>query len=87
MLGTENWIARGTVQRLGASLFALVCFCLAVSLSVAIFFVKAEVREDVGGGLGEILGLVLASGAFLGACLATFLAFRVVRGLVRSFRK
>ena len=87
MLGTENWVAKGTVQRIGATIFAMVFFCLSVGLFAASFFLRQEVLAYTGGILGEVFGFALVVLALVGATLVMFLTFRIVRGLVRSFQR
>ena len=85
IFGSEAWIARGTIQRIGATIFAIVFSCGSVALFVASLLIRAEMSEIVGGALGQIFGTVLAVLAFLVACFVLFLTFRLVRGIVRSF--
>jgi hypothetical protein len=87
MLGTESWVARGTIQRIGASIFAVVLFSSSVALFVASLFVRQEILAYAGGTLGQIVGFALTVLALVGASLVMFLAFRIVRGIVRSFQR
>ncbi len=87
ILGSEDWTARGTIQKIGATIFAIGFFCGSVALFVASFLVRAEISETVGGVLGPIFGSLLAVLAFLVACMGMFLTFRLARGIVRSFYK
>lgn len=87
IFGSEDWTARGTIQRIGATIFATGFFCGSVALFLASLLIRAEISEIVGGVLGQIFGTVLAVLAFLVACIGMFLTFRVVRGIVRSFYK
>jgi hypothetical protein len=88
ILGSEDWIARGTVQRIGATVFAAGFFCGSVALFVASFLmgVGAQTSEIIGGISGRFFGTMLAILAFLAACVGMFLTFRLVRGVVRSLR-
>jgi hypothetical protein len=80
MLGTESWVARGTLQRIGASIFAVVFFGASVALFVASLFVRKEILAYEGGTLGQIAGFALTVLALVGASLVMFLTFRIVRG-------
>jgi uncharacterized membrane protein YdjX (TVP38/TMEM64 family) len=60
----------------------------AVALFVASIFIRGEVLAYAGGGiLGQIAGAAITVLVVLGASLVMFLSFRIVRGVVRSFRK
>jgi hypothetical protein len=85
-LGSENWIARGTTQRIGATIIAVVFFCGSLALFAASPFLRVEIVEDVHGILGQIIGALLAVLVVVGAGLTMFLSFRLVRGVVRSYR-
>jgi len=87
ILGSEDWTARGTIQKIGATIFATGFFCGSVALFVASLLVRAEISKSVGGVLGPIFGTVLAVLAFLVASIGMFLTFRLMRGVVRSFYK
>jgi len=88
MLGTEDWVARGTIQRVGASFFAAVFSCLSAALFVASLYIRGEVLAYAGGGIiGQIAGAAITALVVPGASLVMFLSFRIVRGVVRSFRK
>jgi hypothetical protein len=88
MLGTEDWVARGTIQRVGASFSAAVFFCLSAALFVASLYIREEVLAYAGGGIvAQIAGAALTALVVLGASLIMFLSFRIVRGVVRSVRK
>jgi hypothetical protein len=87
IFGTEDWTARGTIQKIGATIFATGFFCASVALFVASLLIRAQVSENVGGVLGQIFGTVLAVLALVVACIGMFLTFRLVRGIVRSFYK
>jgi hypothetical protein len=85
--GSEDWIARGTIQRIGATIVAAVFFCASVALFIAGLLIRAQISVTVGGVFGQIFGTVLAVLAFLVACIGMFLTFRLVQGVVRSFYK
>ena len=85
IFGSEDWTAQGTIQKIGATIFATVFFCASGALFVASLLVRAEISETVGGVSGLVLGTVLAVLAFLVACIGMFVTFRLVRGVVRSF--
>jgi hypothetical protein len=87
IIASEDWTARGTVQRIGATIFAIGFFCGSVAFAVAGFLVGSKLSENVGGILGQILGTLLTFLAFLVACIGMFLTFRLARGVVRSFYK
>jgi hypothetical protein len=87
VFGSEDWIARGTIQRIGTTIFATVFFCASAALVVASPRLRAEISEVVGGVSGQIFGTALAVFAFVLACVGMFLTFKLVRGLVRSFYK
>jgi hypothetical protein len=84
---SKDWVARGTIQRIGATIFATGFFCGSVALFVASLLMRAQTSEIMGGVLGQIFGTVLAILAFLLACIGMFLTFRLVRGVVRSSYK
>lgn len=87
IFGSEDWVARGTVQKIGATIIATIFFCGSVAFFIAGLLVRAELSENVGGVLGQILGTLLTLLAFLVACIGIFLTFRLVRGIVRSLRR
>ena len=87
IFGSEDWIARGTIPKIGATIFATVFFCASVALFIASLLVRTEISETVGGVLGPIFGTVLAVLAFVVSCIGMFLTFRLARGVVRSFYK
>jgi len=85
LFASEEWIARGTTQRVGASILAAGFFCGSIALFVASLLLTAKTSHMVGGVLGYIFGLGLSVLAFLVGCTGMFLTFRLVRGIVRSF--
>ncbi len=87
ILGSEDWIARGTIQRIGTIIIATVFFCGSAALVVASPLLRDEISEMIGGVLGLIVGTGLAAFAILVACIGMFLTFRLVRGVVRAFNK
>lgn len=86
IFGSKDWVARGTLQRVGASIFAAVFFCGAIALPFAAILVRAEISQTRGI-WGQICGIGLAALAFWVAFAAMLLSLRLVRGIVRSFYK
>ena len=86
IFGTEQWIARGTIQRIGAIIFALVFFCASIALFFASTITRVKIAGETGGLLGQVFGIVFALLAFLIGCVALLLTFRIARGVIRSFR-
>jgi len=87
IFGSEDWIARGTIQKIGTTIFATVFFCGSIALFVASLLMRAQTSEMVGGVWGQIFGFILAVLAFCVACAGMIFAVRLVRGVVRSFYK
>jgi hypothetical protein len=87
IFGSEDWVATGTIQRIGASIFAAIFFSGSITLIFAAVLVRAKVSESVGGFLGQTFGIMLAVPVFLTALVSLLLTFRFVRGIVRSFYK
>jgi len=87
MPGTEAWVARGNVQRVGVSFLAMFFLCFSVALLIAIPFLAAEILREVDGFLGRILGTVLVALVLAGASFIMLMSFRMFRGVVRSYRK
>ncbi len=85
--GGKNWIARGTTQRIGATLLATDFFCASIALFVAGIFVRTQIAETTGGVLGQVFGIAFAVFAFLGRCFASLMTFRLARSVGRSFHK
>jgi hypothetical protein len=48
IFGSEDWVARGTIQKIGAIIFALVLFCGSIALFVASVLMRAETSELAG---------------------------------------
>jgi hypothetical protein len=67
IFGSEDWAPRGTVQKIGASIFAVVLFCAAVALLVASPFVRVQALHDMRGIFGQVFGTVLLVLAVLAA--------------------
>jgi hypothetical protein len=86
IFGSEDWVAKGTIQRIGALVFAAAFFCGSIALPFAGVLVRAEISQRMAGILGQVFGMGLAVLAFLVACTAMLLSFRLVRGVVRSFQ-
>jgi hypothetical protein len=87
IFGSEDWIARGTIQRIGTIFFATAFFCGSAALFVTSPRLRDEISEMIGGVSGRIIGTGLAAFAILVACVGMFLTFRLVRGVVRAFYK
>jgi hypothetical protein len=87
VFGSEDWAARGTVQRIGAAIFSIVLFCGSVGLFVASPFVRVQTVQDMGGILGQVFGTVLLVLSVLVASGIMFVALRLAQGVVRSFRQ
>ena len=87
ILGSGDWIARGTIQRIGATIFATGFFCGSIALVVASPRLRDEIWEAIGGVSGQVFGTLLAGFAFLVACIGMFVTFRLLRAVVRSFYK
>jgi hypothetical protein len=87
IFGSEGWVAQGTLQRVGAIIFAVVFFCSAIALPFAAILARSEISQGTGGAWGQVFGIGLGVLAFLVAFAAMLLSFRLVRGIVRSFYK
>jgi hypothetical protein len=85
--GSEKWVAKGTIQKIGAITFAAGLFSGSIALLFAGVFLRAEISQSTGGVLGQAFGIGLALLALLVAGTAMLLTFRLVRGVVRSFYK
>ena len=84
---SRDWVARGTLERIGAIIFGTVFFCGSSGLFFASFVTRSQIADSTGGVLGQIFGTILALVAFLVACVGMLLTFRIARGIVRSFYK
>lgn len=87
IFGSEYWVARGTIQKIGVIILATVFFCASGALFVASRSIRAEVSESVNGVPGQLFGTALAVFAVGVALCGMFLTFRLVRGVFRSFYK
>ena len=87
IFGTEQWTARGTIQRIGAIIFAMIFFCGSIGLFLASVVVRGRIAGETGGFLGQVFGIAFAVFAFCVGCFALLLTFRLARGVARSFRK
>ena len=84
---SKEWTARGTVQRIGASVFATILFLGSAALLLAGLLLWAQVSNAMGGILGQMLGALLALSPFFLACGLMFFAARLIRGIYRSFHR
>jgi hypothetical protein len=84
IFGSEDWVTTRTVQRIGASIFAMVFFCTSVALFVASPYIRVRNLARHGGISGQVFGTVLAVLAVLMASGAMFVAFRLARAVVHS---
>ena len=87
IFGTEQWVAKGTTQRIGAIIFAMAFFSGSIGLFLASVIVRGNIAAETGGFLGQVFGIAFAVLAFCVGCLALLLAFRLARGVARSFHK
>ena len=87
IFGSKDWVAQGTLQKVGAIIFAAVFFCSAIALPFAAILVRAEISQSTRGVWGQVFGIGLEVLAFLVAFATMLLSFRLVRGIVRSFYK
>jgi hypothetical protein len=87
IFGTEQWVPRGTIQRIGAMIFGLIFFCGSIVLFVASVMVRGQVAAETGGVLGQVFGIAFAVLAFCLGCFALLLSFRLARAVARSFQK
>ncbi len=87
IFGTEQWVARGTIQRVGATIFAMVFFSSSIGLFLASVIVRGQIAAETGGFLGQVFGTAFAVLAFCVGCFALLLTFRLARGVARSFHK
>src|SRR5215469_889864 len=85
IFGTERWVARGLIQRIGAITFATIFFCGSMALFFASILARTEIARAMGGVLGQVFGIVFAVLAFLIGCVALLLSLRIARGVIRSF--
>ena len=87
VFGSEDWAARGTVQRIGAAIFSIVLFCGSVGLFVASPFIRVQTLQDMRGIVGQVFGTMLLVLAVLAVSGIMFVAFRLGQGVVRSFHR
>jgi len=87
IFGTEQWVARRTIQRIGAIIFAVIFFCSAIGLFLASIEVRGQIAVETGGFLGEVFGIAFTVLAFCVGSFALLLTFRLARGVARSYRK
>lgn len=84
---SKDWTARGTVQRVGASVFATILLLGSIALLLAGFLLWAQVSNAIAGTLGQMLGALLALLPFFIAYGLTFFAVRLIRGICRSLQR
>ena len=87
IFGSEDWAPRGTVQRIGATIVAVVFFCASVALFVASPFIRVQTLQDMRGIVGQVFGTMLLVLAVLAVSGIMFVAFRLGQGVVRSFHR
>jgi hypothetical protein len=87
IFATEQWVARGTIQRIGAIIFAMIFFSSSIGLILASVVVRGRIAAETGGLLGQVFGFAFAVLAFCVGCFGLLLAFRLARGVARSFHK
>jgi len=87
IFGSEDWAPSGTVQRIGAGIFAAGFFCASVAFFVASPFIRLQTLRDMGGIFGQVFGTVLLVLAVLVASGIMFAALGLAQGVVRSFRR
>jgi hypothetical protein len=84
---SKDWVARGAVQGIGATIFALVFILGSIALFIGSLLVRAETSDVMGDVLGPIARTMLAVFGFSIGCVAMFLGVRLLRGVARSFHK
>jgi len=87
IFGSKDWVAQGTLQTVGAIIFAAAFFFGAIALPFAAILARAEISQSTGGAWGQVFGIGLAVLAFLVAFATMLLSFRLLRGIIRSFYK
>jgi hypothetical protein len=87
IFASEDWVATGTVQKIGATLFALIFFLASLSLFGGSFLLRNEPFYDVGTVLSAIFRTLLVALCLGLGCAAMFIAIRLSRGIFRSFHK
>src|SRR5260370_30935229 len=74
IFGSEDWIARGTIQKIGTTIFATVFFCGSIALFVASLLIRAPTLEMVVRVWGQIFWFFLAVLPFCVSCAWVFFA-------------
>jgi len=87
IFGTEQWVARGTMQRIGAIIFAMIFLCGSIGLFLASIVVRGQIAAETGGFLGEVFGIAFTVLGFCVGCFALLLTYRLARGVARSYHK
>lgn len=82
---SKDWVARGAVQQVGMSLYAVLLVLCSVFTWVAGVAVRTQVSDSVAGVLGQALGIALMLFFLLLGCAAAFVATRLIKGVSRSF--
>jgi hypothetical protein len=70
VFGTEQWVARGTIQKIGTIIFAMTFFCGSIGLFVVGVIVRGQVAAETGGFLGQVFGIACSVLAFCVGCFA-----------------
>jgi hypothetical protein len=78
-------MARGSVQRVGASFYALLLLFSTIAVCVGAAYLGRQVMEAVGGIFGWVLATMLTLALFFVGCVLAFIAFRLLKGVRRSF--
>jgi hypothetical protein len=87
ILLSMDWVARGTVQRIGASILATISLFGAIGLFVGSLVLMTQSSVRINGILEPISRVVLTViGLFL-SWIAVLITIRLYRGIARSFHK
>lgn len=86
-LFSNDWTARGVVQRVGASIFVALLLITSVGLCTGGIMLRDQVSSAVDGILGRVLGTAAALLPFLMACALIFVAVRLIKGVSRSLHR
>jgi hypothetical protein len=87
ILLSMDWVARGTVQRIGASILATISLFGAIGLFVGSLVLMTQSSGGINGVLEPISRIVLTViGLFL-SWIAILITIRLYRGVARSFHK
>jgi hypothetical protein len=78
VFGSEVWVCRSTIQRIGAILFATVFLGGGIALLFTVPAMRVEIAQATGDFWGQVFGIALAVPACLVACTAILLALRLV---------